>query len=279
MKLAIDATYSLGANLSGVGIYSHELLHMLSAQHPDQPFRWYFRPHKFFKHGPLPPNARAHLLFESFGSRSGLFHGLNQRLPKRRFRKQVATFHDLFVLTAEYSTPEFRRRFAEQARHAAAEADLIVAVSQFTANQVESLLGVEKSRIRVIHHGVTADQTLACPENIVLSVGAIQTRKNTSRLIDAFAALPHDWRLVLAGSSGYGSQQILEKIAGNPRILVTGYVSRETLAKWYARASMFAFPSLDEGFGMPVLEAMSAGVPVITSNRSALPEVAGDAAI
>ena len=83
-----------------------------------------------------------------------VFHGLNQRLPTRRLRRTVTTFHDLFVLTGDYSTPEFRRRFADQARRAAAESDRIIAVSAFTATQVEQLLGVERSRIRVVHHGV-----------------------------------------------------------------------------------------------------------------------------
>jgi glycosyltransferase involved in cell wall biosynthesis len=117
---------------------------------------------------------------------------------------------------------------------------------------------------------------------VILSVGAIQTRKNTGRLVEAFERAPADWRLVLAGSNGYGAEQILDRIARSPardRIQVTGYVSRTELAYWYARARVFAFPSLDEGFGMPVLEAMQAGIPVVTSNRSALPEVAGDAAI
>ena len=81
---------------------------------------------------------------------------------------------------------------------------------------------------------------------------------------------------------GLRQRGILARIQASPardRIQVTGYVSAEELATWYARASIFAFPSLDEGFGMPVLEAMAAGVPVVTSDRSALPEVAGDAAI
>ena len=87
---------------------------------------------------------------------------------------------------------------------------------------------------------------------------------------------------MLAGSRGYGSAEILARIERSPardRISVTGYVSPAELAGWYARAMIFAFPSLDEGFGMPVLEAMAAGIPSVTSNRSALPEVAGDAAL
>jgi glycosyltransferase involved in cell wall biosynthesis len=100
--------------------------------------------------------------------------------------------------------------------------------------------------------------------------------------VEAFETVDPAWRLVLAGSSGYGSTEILARIEKSPargRIEVLGYVSPADLAAWYAKAQIFAFPSLDEGFGMPVLEAMAAGVAVIASNRSALPEVAGPAAI
>jgi len=196
----------------------------------------------------------------------------------------VATFHDLFVMAGEYSTPEFRARFTAQARDAAARAGAIIAVSEFTRGQVVSLLGVEPAKVRVVHHGIRGlDYRPDAPrERVILSVGAIQKRKNIARLVEAFESVDSSWRLVLAGSSGYGSAEILARIANSPahpRISVTGYVTTDELAALYAQAGIFAFPSLDEGFGMPVLEAMAAGTPVITSNRSALPEVAGDAAI
>jgi glycosyltransferase involved in cell wall biosynthesis len=215
--------------------------------------------------------------------RADLFHGLNQRLPTIRPRRTVTTFHDLFVLTGDYSTPEFRLRFAEQARRAAAESDCIVAVSDFTATQVQQLLGVERSRLRVVHHGVRIPPpSRVTREKIILHVGAIQARKNVARLIQAFETGPPDWRLVLAGSAGFGADAILRAIAASPardRISVLGYVTAEALADWYARSGVLAFPSLDEGFGIPILEAMAAGLPVLTSNRSALAEVAGDAAV
>ncbi len=287
MRITLDATYSLGENLSGVGVYSLQLMRALAAAHPDQPFTWCYRPHRYLRSftSKLPPNARRALLYGPFLPRPrDFFHGLNQRVPEIRFRRTVTTFHDLFVLTGDYSTPDFRRRFAGQARRAAAESDAIIAVSEFTARQVEELLGVERRRIHVVHHG--ADHVPSAPavprENIVLHVGAVQKRKNIARLVEAFERAPAGWKLALAGSQGFGAAEILARISASPRrqdIQVLGYVSAPDLAQWYARARVFAFLSLDEGFGMPVLEAMAAGVPVIAARRAALPEVCGDAAL
>jgi len=287
--IALDATYSIGDVLSGVGLYSHEILMGLAGAHPEVRFDFCYRPHRFLRarRTPLPRNARRRVLAEPLGPRGAdLFHGLNQRLPRIPMRRAIATFHDLFVMTGEYSTPEFRARFTAQARDAAARADAVIAVSEFTRSQVVSLLGVEPARVHVVHHGTRkfAGPLIASPgrEKVILNVGAIQKRKNIARLVEAFETLPQAWQLVLAGSNGYGAEEILARIEKSPareRINVTGYVSPSELSGWYARAAVFAFPSLDEGFGMPVLEAMAAGVPVITSNRSALPEVAGDAAV
>jgi len=285
VTIALDATYSLGEEPSGVGIYSREVLFGLALAHREERFAFYYRPHRYFRSWsqPLPDNVRRRLLAGPFPPRAELFHGLNQRLPRLRSRRTVATFHDLFVLSAEYSTPDFRARFAAQARDAAERADAIIAVSHFTKSQLTALLNVEPSRIHVVHHGCRQLPRTERPrEPVILTVGAIQKRKNTIRLVEAFESVDLRWRLVLAGSAGYGSNEILARIASSKareRITVTGYVSSADLASWYARASIFAFPSLDEGFGMPVLEAMAAGVPVLTSNCSALPEVAGDAAL
>lgn len=286
MTIALDATYSIGDALSGVGLYSREMLFGLAAAHPDVRFDFCYRPHRFFRswRAAVPKNARRRLLAEPLGPRGAeLFHGLNQRLPRIPLRCAITTFHDLFVLTGEYSTPEFRARFARQARDAAARSAAVIAVSAFTRSQVVSLLGVEPGKVHVVHHGIRQlDLPAVAREPVILSVGAIQKRKNIARLVEAFETVDPAWRLVLAGSCGYGATEILARIEKSPargRISVPGYVSPSELAAWYARAQVFAFPSLDEGFGMPVLEAMAAGVAVVTSNRSALPEVAGEAAI
>lgn len=112
MTIGIDATYSLGDQLSGVGIYSRNLLSGLAEAHPDTRFDLYYRPHRFLRSRRelLAPNAHRRLLAGPFFQGADVFHGLNQRLPDARLRRTAATFHDLFVLSGEYSTREFRAR-------------------------------------------------------------------------------------------------------------------------------------------------------------------------
>jgi len=289
VRIALDASYSVDRQPSGIAVYSREILDGLAQAYPEDSFFHCYRPKQYRQASkPRYKNVRKSLLLPLFGgnlSRPDLFHALNQRADRRIGRRLVTTFHDLFVLSGEYSTAEFRHRFTQQARLAAKNSDMIIAVSEFTANQVHELLKVERSRIRVVPHGAHQPPE-ALPrqeEKMILTVGAMQLRKNTARLVEAFETLPGDWSLVLAGAaSGYGAQQILDRIEASParnRIRVAGYVAGEELERLYARAAVFAFPSLDEGFGIPVLEAMAHGVPVVTSNRSALPEVAGGAAL
>ncbi len=285
MKIGFDATYSLGNNLSGVGVYSHEILSRLPAAHPEAQYVFCYRPHRLFRllKTPLSQNYTRALLWKGWPRSLDLFHGLNQRVDSTRYPRTISTFHDLFVMTGDYSTPEFRSRFTTQARLAAERSDLIIAVSQFTADQVHNLLKVERNRIRVVHHGCDAQPvSRVAREQFILFVGAIQKRKNVGALVRAFEQTALGWRLVLAGSLGYGAEEIIAQIDRSPRredIEITGYVPRAALNDLYSRAGIFAFPSLDEGFGIPVLEAMARGIPVLTSDGSALREVAGDAAV
>ncbi len=290
MTIALDATYSTGPNLTGVGVYSRELLAGLAAAHPEERFLYCYRAHRLrvaFRET-LPANvSRAWLRADGIWPRSArLFHGLNQRVDHVRVRHIVSTFHDLFVLTGDYSTHEFRLRFIAQAQRAAERSDRIIAVSEFTAGQLVDVLGVERSRIRVVHHGVNLPAGPpprdAERENLILHTGAVQKRKNIVRLIEAFEHTPPDWKLVLAGANGFGAGEILSRIERSSRresIELPGFVEPGRLEQLYAKARVFAFPSLDEGFGMPVLDAMARGVPVLTSNRSATREVAGNAAL
>lgn len=282
--IGLDATYALDGQPTGVGVYCAEMVRGLPTAARDCRFRYFARPHRFRQLLAQQGWLASRLLFETTPRGLALFHGLNQRLPQRKRSRSLCTFHDLFVLTADYSTPEFRARFAEQARHAARHADLIVAVSRFTANQVRDLLGIPESRLRVVRHGVRLPTQVEPGANrapIILHTGAIQKRKNLAMLVRAFAATPARWQLHLVGSDGYGAAEVHEEIERSARrtdIIRHGYASAADLASLYQRASLFAFPSWGEGFGIPVLEAMAHGIPVIASNATAIPEAAGGAA-
>ena len=287
MRVALDATYSIDPHPSGIAVYSRELLSGLAGAHPRDSFLHCYRLKKL--RGATKPayqNVGRRLLQPPLTTfHADLFHALNQRVDTRSAPVVISTFHDLFVLTGEYSSPEFRARFSRQAQSAAQRSDWIIAVSEFTARQVTEHLGFDRNRVQVIPHGVRLPQLSPSRqrEKIVLFVGALQIRKNVERLIEAFETLSDEWRLILAGApNGYGAEGIqhrIERSTCRKRIKMTGYVDAAALEDLYARATIFAFPSLAEGFGIPVLEAMAHGLAVVTSNTSALPEVAGDAAI
>jgi len=286
VRIALDATYTVDRYPSGIAVYSSEILSGLAAAHPEDDFLYCYRPKQFGKAERSSfRNVRSRLLAPPFPTfRADIFHALNQRVDQRAAKAVVCTFHDLFVMTNEYSSATFRRRFAEQAKTAALHSDIIIAVSQFTADQVHELLSFPRARIRVVPHGVRVPELApGARKSAILFVGALQIRKNLIRLLEAFERLPREWRLVLAGApNGFGADTILDRIRRSPsqdRITLAGYVSRAELDRLYAQASIFAFPSLGEGFGIPIVEAMAHAVPVLTSNSSALAEVAGDAAI
>ena len=301
MRVGLDATYGVGSEPSGVAIYCRNLIRELARGHAGDSFLLAYRSNRLTRafQEPNPASNCTRVLLEGaatrvWAGRVDLFHGLNQRLPKVRFRRTVVTFHDLFVMTGRYSTPEYREKFTELAKEAAERADRIVAVSDFTADETARLLSFPREKIATVHHGVEAPPKLSKEElaafrremglesPFLLHVGAIQSRKNCERLVEAFERLPGEPLLVLAGAAGFEADQTFARIDLSPakgRIRALGYVDAVARAKLYQTAMALAFPSLDEGFGLPVLEAMAAGLPVLTSNRSALPEVAGEAAL
>jgi glycosyltransferase involved in cell wall biosynthesis len=307
MTIALDATAAAHPEPTGTGVYSRMLIQALADSRlrggfPDARLALCLRIGPYFKWGRKrrwPEGCSASPFWEPWlpPRPAALFHGLNQRLPQRPYPVRVVTIHDLFPLTStEYSSPSFQQRFTQVLREAVARADRIIAVSDATRQQLLRHTDASDSRIRVIHHGVDPvppatpeeqqafrSQVLGLPPNerFFLNVGAIQVRKNIANIVLALRQLP-DYRLVLAGADGYGAEAIHEEIAReglSARVVRTGHASRETLRLLYSTAAALVFPSLEEGFGMPILEAMSCGLPVITSNGSAMPEVAGDAAV
>lgn len=182
------------------------------------------------------------------------------------------------------------------------KASKIIAVSESTKlDLIKFFPDIPSSRIRVIHHGVNAeffsrpvtsaerDIVLApyglAPDSFMLYVGAIQPRKNLVRLVAAFekAKATHpEMKLVIVGEKAWLSEQIVERMRRSPYaddIIRTGKVPFAELPVWYQSARFFAFPSLYEGFGLPLLESFAAGTPVLSGSISSLPEVGGDAAL
>jgi len=208
----------------------------------------------------------------------------------------VVTIHDLAVLRFPHLFRPWHGRYARFVLpHLARRARAVIAVSAATKNDVVEMLGVPAERVTVIPNGISLAMTpgavgaararevrarYGLPERFILTVGTIEPRKNLKRLIEAVGIVAthadaQDVTLVHAGPAGWLS----DDLPRNGRVRFLGHVSTEDLAALYSLARCSAYPSLWEGFGLPVLEAMASGCPVLTSAVSALPEVAGDAAV
>lgn len=224
-----------------------------------------------------------HIGVDPFIGRSDIFHATNlvRKPPKKALL--TATLHDLTAWRMPQLHTEDTRR-AEQyfAANIASRAAGLIAVSESTRRDAIEILNLPSDRITVIHSGVADAFFTAEPARrekpYVLFVGTIEPRKNIEALLDAWQQVrTADYELVIAGPAGWGSRQTLNRV--NEEATYLGYVPEERLPSLTAGASAFVYPSLYEGFGFPVAQALAAGVPVVTSPLSSLPEVAGDAAL
>jgi glycosyltransferase involved in cell wall biosynthesis len=214
------------------------------------------------------------------------------RIPARH-AAQVVTIHDLdFLRHPERVRGEIRRDYPALAGRHARAANRVIVNSHYTAKEVVETLGVAPDRVAVCRPGVPdwvrprPSAPAAGQPRSVLFVGTLEPRKNIGRLLDAYEMLisrrPETPELVLAGRATPGAAGWLDRIGRPPlatRVRYLGYVTEGELQHLYDRAGVLVMPSHDEGFGMPVLEAMAIGVPVVAANRGALPEVVGDAAL
>jgi len=219
-------------------------------------------------------------------------HASHPLLIPARAAAQIVTVHDLFFLSnPERTRAEIRRDYPALAGEHARRADAVITPSLYTRDLVAGRFGVEPDRIHVCSPGAPTWQALghgpSIPENgYVLFIGTLEPRKNVGVLLDAFEQLAARMRpvppLVLAGGATPDSHAWLERIARPPlrgHVRHLGYVPSTEREQLFAGARLLVMPSLDEGFGLPALEAMSAGVPVVLSNRGSLPEVAGGAGV
>lgn len=218
--------------------------------------------------------------------------------PVRRSTRTIVTIHDLsFVREPDSIMPGMSYHLNTWVPRSVAQADCVIAVSEATRRDLVEIYQTPPDKIRILYHGVTSNfKPVTDPARLqevrqkyglgqkplVLSIGTIQPRKNYQRLIQAFAQVKGEAALVIAGGPGWKNESIFDEVGKyqlGDRIHFPGFVAEADLPVLYSAAAIFIYPSLYEGFGLPILEAMACGIPVIASNRSSLPEVTGDAGL
>lgn len=315
MKVCLDIQPAV-TQRAGVGRYTRMLIQHLAAQNPgDEIYGLYFD----FKGRAAPmavPAARQKAVrwcpgriaqaawrtlkwppYDAFAGPADVYHFPNFVLPPLSTGKSVVTIHDMsFLRCPEFAEERNRRRLAAGIRDTAARADAIVTVSAFSAREISELLSVEPRRVFAIHLGVSEEFTPASPDDIagarrrlgierpyLLTVGTLEPRKNLPFLIDVFEKLADfDGDLVITGGLGWKYEPILERIRRSPRagaIRVIGHADDALLRSLYSGAEAFLCTSFYEGFGLPPLEAMACGAPVISSTGGSLREVLGNGAL
>lgn len=305
-------------NTTGLGNYSRSTITSLAAYVPQHRYTLYTpRGHGQFctlamesglnVQEPCPLGRHFPALWRSFGiprqarqDNIDLYHGLSHELPLARFApgtRTVVTMHDLLFLTHPGLFPWIDRQlYALKYRSSCQRADMVVAISQNTAQDVHDLFGVPLDRIRVVYQSCAPEfrqrvtparlavlaQKYTLPPSYILFVGSLVPRKMPQILIQALAAIPAQDRpgLVLAGSGPLAPQllDLARDLHLGDIVRLTGRVPDADLPGLYQGALAFAYPSLGEGFGIPILEALTSQVPVITSSGSCFAEAGGDAA-
>ncbi len=307
MRIAVDASRTTVARRTGTERYALELLRALLARDTANRYCLYFRddpPTDLLPAGShittrviRLPRLWTHLGLAAalWSSRPDVTFVPAHTLPLVFPGPAVVTVHDLgYRFFPEAHTAWSRRYLDWSTRRSARRATLVLADSEATRRDLITLYGIPEGKVRVVYPGVDArlapvreTAVLArvraryrLPDRYLLFVGTLQPRKNIQRLVQAYAAAElyrQGIGLVLAGARGWLFDPVWT--AGVPGVVETGYIVDDDLAALYSGAEALVFPSLYEGFGFPVLEAMRCGTPVIASTTSSLPELAGNAAL
>jgi glycosyltransferase involved in cell wall biosynthesis len=310
MRIALDVS-PLARNRAGIGTYIAHLLTALVRIAPEHEFLLYApdrlpkKDHAFFTTHPHVRIIRCPTLLMGLRARwdqVDLFHGLNFKLRGWGRYGGVVTIYDLSLdRLSQPSRKLFGQRWSfQRTRRTARRASRVVTISTHSAADIVELYGVPRERIAIVSPAVgpefypVVDPAVQASikarygirrEAYVLSGGGTEPRKNIVGLIEAFGRAPRlreKLNLVVVGGMCRGAEAIREVIRRarlEEVVIFPGHVPLEDLRMLYSSCALFAFPSLYEGFGMPVLEAMACGASVVCSNASSLPEVAGDAAL
>jgi glycosyltransferase involved in cell wall biosynthesis len=301
MRIAIDASSAAILQKTGIAKYIHRLIENLEKLDNENEYVIFYRLSRWkrreFFYAPWRKTTAIRLFQEPFFAGRGIdvFHGPDARIPRIRGPKLVATVHDVFSLVSEqFADSKFREKKIAQYRDIAARADRIICDSEATRRDFVRFFPKAEPKTRVIYLGVD-DQFYPRPEadvrqiktkygiasDYILFVGALSIRKNILRMFDAFLLarqrLGANLQFVAAGKLTYGKEQILEYVKEHcceSGILLPGYVGDEDLPALYSGARLFFFTTFYEGFGLPILEALACGAPVLTSTNSAMSEIA-----
>lgn len=308
--IGIDASRAARGQRTGTENYSHRIIQELIDQDTSHRFRLYInsktpislRRRASIEQRLIPfPRIWTHLRLSTelaFNHVDSLFVPAHV-VPLIHPQATIVTVHDLGYLHEPAAHTGSSRWYLHwSTRWSVRAARRIIAISEATKRDLVDRYRVPESRITVIHHGVderfrpaSSDEigrihrSLGIDDPFILFVGTIQPRKNIVRLIRAFEVIARerpDIRLVLAGKMGWKTAEIEQPLRESiyaERIQALGHVPDDDLPALYSAATVFALPSLYEGFGMPVLEAMACCTPTLVSNRGSLPEVAGDASL
>lgn len=243
--------------------------------------------------------------YDWFFPKGDIYHFFNFVAPSiSKKKKVIITVHDMvykvFPETVNRKTLFMLNR---DLKRSIDRADAIITVSQHSKKDLMKYHDVEENKISIVPPGIEYDfykggqdvssetqqemqKKFDLPDKYILYLGTIEPRKNISSLIDAFMFLPeeirNEYKLVIAGGVGWKAKSIVDKVSNHQfsdRIILTGYVDEVDKPYLYGMASVFVFPSLYEGFGMPIIEAMACGTAVVTANNSSLPEAGGEAAL
>jgi glycosyltransferase involved in cell wall biosynthesis len=303
-SLAIDARM---LHFSGIGTYLRALLPRIIVRAPELTFHligdpeelracsWAAAPNvAMIGCGAKVYSAGEQLqLWRSVPAQCGVLWSPHYNIPMLTGKRLVVTVHDLFHLAMLTELQGVHKRLYARLlfRAVARKAERVICVSEFTAGEMARLTGMERARMQVIHNGVedswSGVERVAPPEGrpYFLYVGNVKPHKNLARLVDSFAQVagrvPQD--LVIVGKrDGFitGDEAVGRRAESlGARVRFTGFVDDGELARYFAGADCLVFPSLYEGFGLPPLEAMACGCPVLASRAASLPEVCADAAL
>ncbi|MDR1055171.1 MAG: glycosyltransferase family 4 protein [Prevotellaceae bacterium] len=318
MRIGYDAKRAF-KNFTGLGNYSRSVISIMASYYPANEYYLYtspYKPHASNVFAALPnigiyqPKGFWRIFHSSWRSlklaglikkdKIDIYHGLSHELPagiQNSGAKSIVTMHDLIVLRYPHLYKAIDRNiYLQKYRMACKYADLIIAISRQTKDDLINLMGVDERKIRLVYQScdpqfynlctktekLSVKQKYKLPNNYILNVGTIEQRKNLVTIVRALALLPSNVSLLAVGKPTEYMKTVkaeMECLGLQHRIQFLHGAQFTDLPAIYQQAQTFVYPSVFEGFGIPILEALNSRIPVITADMSSLPEVGGDAAL